>query len=65
MAAAVAAIPARMRASAFALAADLVLVDGKMSGPEHRFLRQLASRLGLEQITRDVILDAMVIKNRA
>jgi tellurite resistance protein len=65
MTAAVNAIPARLRPSAFALSSDVVLADGRMSRAERQFLRELASRLGLEQMMRDGILDAMLIKNRA
>jgi len=33
------AIPARLRAPAFAVVVDLLLADGKLDGPERRFLR--------------------------
>jgi tellurite resistance protein len=36
-------IPKRLRPAAFAVAADIVLVDGRMERAEGRFLRQLAS----------------------
>ena len=42
-------IPSRLRPAAFAVASDLVLVDGRMEGLEGRFLRQLAADLGLDQ----------------
>jgi len=54
-------IPARLRPSAFALAADLVLVDGRMEG---RFLRGLATALGLDRQEATTIPDVMRVKNR-
>jgi tellurite resistance protein len=65
VAAAVRAIPARLRPAAFALASDLVLADGRIERAERQFLRQLADSLGLDAITRDVVLDAMLVKNSA
>jgi len=58
-------IPTRLRAAAFAVAADLVLVDGRMERLEGRFLRQLAVDLGLERHTAKSILDVMRRKNSA
>ena len=58
-------IPTRLRAGAFAVAADLVLVDGRMERLEGRFLRQLAVDLGLERPTAKSILDVMRLKNSA
>ena len=58
-------IPTRLRAAAFAVAADLVLVDGRMERLEGRFLRQLAVDLGLERPTAKSILDVMRLKNGA
>jgi tellurite resistance protein len=58
-------VPTRLRAAAFAVAADLVLVDGRMERLEGRFLRQLAVDLGLERHTAKSILDVMRLKNSA
>jgi len=58
-------IPTRLRAAAFAVAADLVLADGRMERLEGRFLRQLAVDLGLERHTAKSILDVMRLKNGA
>jgi tellurite resistance protein len=58
-------IPTRFRAAAFALAADLVLVDGKMERAEGRFLRQLATDLGLRTAVAKNILAVLHIKNSA
>jgi len=58
-------IPTRLRRAAFAVAADLVLVDGRMERLEGRFLRGLAADLGLDRQTAKSILDVMRIKNSA
>lgn len=56
-------IPARLRRVAFAVAADLVLVDGRMERSEGRFLRALAADLGLNSELAQSILAVMRIKN--
>jgi hypothetical protein len=58
-------IPARLRPAAFAIAADLVLVDGRMERLEGRFLRQLATDLCLKSAISRAVLDVMRIKNAA
>jgi tellurite resistance protein len=58
-------IPTRLRRAALAVAADLVLVDGRMERLEGRFLRQLAADLGLDRQTAKNILDVMRTKNSA
>lgn len=58
-------IPRRLRGAAFAVAADLVLVDGRMERLEGRFLRQLAADLGLDRQTAKSILDVIRLKNSA
>lgn len=58
-------IPARLRGAAFAVAADIVLVDGRMERLEVRFLRGLAADLGLADMTAKTILDVMRVKNSA
>ena len=58
-------IPTRLRQSALAVAADLVLVDGRMERLEGRFLRQLAADLGLDRRTAENILDVIRLKNSA
>lgn len=58
-------IPRRLRGAAFAVAADLVLVDGRMERLEGRFLRQLAVDLGLERDAAKSILNVMRLKNSA
>jgi len=58
-------IPERLRPSAFAVAADLVLVDGRMERLESTFLRRLSADLGLDAAAADRILDVIRIKNSA
>jgi tellurite resistance protein len=58
-------IPSRLRSAAFALATDLVLVDGRMERVEGRFLRQLAAALELDRQTAKNILDVIRLKNSA
>jgi tellurite resistance protein len=58
-------IPAQLRPTAFALAADLVLVDGRMERREGTFLRRLAAGLRLAPKQASSILEAMRIKNKA
>ena len=65
LAAAAGQIPERLRPSAFAIAADLVLVDGRMERLESTFLRRLSVDLGLDAAAADRILDVIRIKNSA
>jgi predicted lipid carrier protein YhbT len=58
-------IPSRLRSAAFAIAADLVLVDGRLERLEGRFLRRLASDLHLRPPFSRAVLDVMRMKNRA
>ena len=58
------AIPARLRPTAFAIAADLILVDGKIERLERRFLDRLAGDLHLDRDAARQLLDAMLVKNR-
>jgi tellurite resistance protein len=58
-------IPRRLRPAALAIAADLVLVDGRMERSEARFLRTLAGALGLNIDTTESVLRVIRIKNSA
>jgi tellurite resistance protein len=58
-------IPSRLRPAAFAVAADLVLVDGRMERLEGQFLRRLAEDLGLDRQAAKSILDVIRLKNSA
>jgi uncharacterized tellurite resistance protein B-like protein len=56
-------IPARLRPAAFAVAADLVLADGKLERVERTFLQRLGQELRLDRDTTGRILAVMLIKN--
>ena len=58
-------IPIRLRRAAFAIAADLVLVDSRMDRSEKRFLEGLAVNLRLRSDTARRILDVIRTKNSA
>jgi tellurite resistance protein len=58
-------IPARLRPSVFAVAADLVLADGTLDASERRFLDRLAAALRIEAATAERIREVMLVKNRA
>ena len=58
-------IPSRLRGAAFAVAADLVLVDGRLERAERRFLESLAAHLRLTPVTGRRILQVIRIKNSA
>lgn len=58
-------IPARLRPSVFAVAADLVLADGTLDASERRFLDGLSAELRLDAVTAERIRDVMLVKNRA
>jgi hypothetical protein len=55
--------PRQLRPAAFAIAADLILVDGRMERSEARFLRALATALRLTVRVTDAILKVIRIKN--
>ena len=63
VAAAARALPTRLRKSAFAVAADLVLTDGRLEGSERRYLTVLGHDLTLDSDTINSILEVMRIKN--
>jgi tellurite resistance protein len=58
------AIPTTLHATAFAVATDLVLADGLVSGEEQDFLKDLCQVLAIDQATATKIVDVMIIKNR-
>ena len=63
VAAAARALPARLRKSAFAVATDLVLTDGRLERSERRYLIALGHELTLDGDTINGILEVMRIKN--
>jgi uncharacterized membrane protein YebE (DUF533 family) len=56
-------IPASMRPSVLAVAADLVLVDGGLQRPERQFLSELARQLKIAPALSLQILKIVAIKN--
>jgi hypothetical protein len=65
IAAATRVIPVRLRAAAYAVAADLVLADGRMDAAERRFLQRLAGEFGITPGSAARILDVILVKNSA
>jgi tellurite resistance protein len=58
------AIPARLRPSAFAVVADLLLADGKIDARERRFLHRLAVDFNIRARAAGQVVEAMLVKNR-
>ena len=63
MEAAAKAIPARLRPSAFAIVADLLLADGKIDARERTFLRRLAVDFNIRVGVASHVIEAMLVKN--
>jgi tellurite resistance protein len=59
------AIPADLRATAFALAVDLALADGRLGTRESALIDQLQSTLRIEGNLARKVIDVLLIKNRA
>jgi tellurite resistance protein len=57
------AIPAGVRAPVFAIAADLVLADGKIEPSERRFLDALGRELALDRRVSTQLITALLVKN--
>lgn len=57
-------IPARLRPSAFAIVADLLLADGKIDAKERRFLQRLAASFSIPVRVATDVVAAMLVKNR-
>lgn len=58
-------IPARLRPATFAVAADLVLTDGRLERSEREFLDRLGADLRLDEDEARDIVDVMLVKNSA
>ena len=56
-------IPAKLRPSAFAIVADLLLADGKIDARERKFLRRLAVDFNIRARVANQIIEAMLVKN--
>jgi tellurite resistance protein len=63
MEAAARSIPAKLRRSAFAIVADLLLVDGKIDARERKFLRPLAVDFHIRTGVASHVIEAMLVKN--
>ena len=63
MEAAARAIPARLRPSAFAIVADLLLADGKIDARERKFLQRLAVNFNIRARVANQVIEAMLVKN--
>ena len=57
------AVPADLRPTAYAIAADLVFADGEFGERESRFLEDLGRALDVPQELAQRVLDVMAIKN--
>jgi hypothetical protein len=57
------AVPARLRPSAFAVIADLLLADGKIDARERRFLQRLAVDFRIPTRMATNVVDALLVKN--
>ena len=65
LAAAARVLPAKLRASAFATAVDLMLADGRIEREERAFVRALAKTLKLTAEQADEVVRVMRVKNGA
>ena len=63
MEAAARAITGKLRPSAFAIVADLLLADGKIDARERKFLRHLAAHFNIRARVANHVVEAMLIKN--
>jgi uncharacterized tellurite resistance protein B-like protein len=59
-----AAITPELRPTVFAVAADLVLADGRVDGREKAFVDQLQAALPVDDATAVKIVEVLIIKNR-
>jgi hypothetical protein len=57
-------IPSDLRATTFALAADLALADGRIGDREKMFIDELQTVLQVDEATAVKIIEVLLIKNR-
>ena len=57
-------IPGKLRPSAFAIVADLLLADGKIDARERKFLQRLAVNFNIRAGVAHQAIEAMLVKNR-
>jgi uncharacterized tellurite resistance protein B-like protein len=60
----IAALPARLRETAYAVAAEIVYADRKQRQSEHAFMQNLRSQLGISGQLAGKIKAVMAIRNR-
>jgi hypothetical protein len=65
IAAACRAVPPRLRSSALAIVADVILVDGRLQRGERGFLYTVADRLKQPRARARAMLELLRVKNRA
>jgi tellurite resistance protein len=58
------AVPPRLRPSAFAVVADLLLADGRIDARERRFLERLAVNFRIPTRLATDIVDVILVKNQ-
>ena len=58
-----AAVPERLRPTAFLVAADLVMTDGEVGADERVFLKRVQDALVVDDATAQKILDVLAIKH--
>ena len=54
---------ARLRPSAFAIVADLLLADGRIDARERKFLQRLAVNFNIRARVANHVIEAMLVKN--
>lgn len=59
------ALPQELRATAFAVAVDLVLCDGRVEAREKAYIDSLQALLGIDDALAVRIVEVLLIKNRA
>jgi len=59
------ALPPELHATAFAVAVDLVLCDGRVEAREKAYIDSLQATLGVDDATALKIVEVMILKNRA
>ena len=57
------AIPTKLRPSAFAIVADLLLADGEIDARERKFLRRLAVDFNIPARVASQVIEVMLVKN--
>ncbi len=60
---AAAAVPTDLRATAFAMAVDLLLADGRWSRSEERFAGEIQALLGVDDELSTKVVEALTLKN--